>query len=106
MALCPKIKKKIYKRDNNTCFYCGKKMEEVESVESPDHRTLDHVFPKTFGGTNRKGNLVCCCLECNDLKGVLPPFFFMKHREEIKQAIETEKDIFLIDKLEYHLIKP
>jgi len=39
------------------------------------------------------------------LKGVLPPFFFMKHREEIKQAIETEKDIFLIDKLEYHLIK-
>ena len=54
----------------------------------------------------RKGNVVCSCFECNMLKGVLPPFFFMKHRIEIKKAIELETEIFQIDKPEYYLIKP
>ena len=108
MSLAPKDKRRIYQRDNHTCFYCGKKMEATEgqSVIDSDKKTLDHVFPRVFGGTNRKGNVVCSCFECNMLKGVLPPFFFMKHRIEIKKAIELETEIFQIDKPEYYLIKP
>lgn len=46
---------KIYKRDNHTCVYCG----------STKSLTLDHVIPKSRGGTNEWTNLVTSCIKCN-----------------------------------------
>lgn len=46
---------RIYKRDNHECVYCGSKKD----------LTLDHVLPKSRGGTNEWTNLVTSCFKCN-----------------------------------------
>ncbi|MDZ7704017.1 MAG: HNH endonuclease signature motif containing protein [Trueperaceae bacterium] len=47
----------IYRRDDDTCQYCGNGASSV-----------DHLLPKTLGGTDRADNLVCSCGTCNRLK--------------------------------------
>ena len=49
----------VFKRDNHTCQYCGKK-EEL---------TLDHLIPKSKGGKTTWTNLVTACKKCNSRKG-------------------------------------
>jgi hypothetical protein len=49
----------IYRRDNFKCLYCGSK----------ENLTLDHVVPRSKGGTNNWNNLATCCNKCNVLKG-------------------------------------
>jgi CRISPR/Cas system Type II protein with McrA/HNH and RuvC-like nuclease domain len=46
---------RIYKRDGYECAYCGSKKS----------LTLDHVIPKSRGGTNSWENLVTSCFSCN-----------------------------------------
>jgi len=46
---------RIYKRDGHQCVYCGSKKE----------LTLDHIIPKSRGGSNDWTNLVTSCLKCN-----------------------------------------
>ena len=46
---------RIYKRDNYECVYCG----------SSRNLTLDHVIPKSRGGSNNWTNLVTSCQKCN-----------------------------------------
>ena len=46
---------RIYKRDGHECVYCG----------SSRNLTLDHVIPKSRGGTNNWTNLVTSCQKCN-----------------------------------------
>ena len=57
-------RKNILKRDSHTCQYCGK-------INVP--LTVDHVLPKTFGGNDEWENLVCACVECNNVKGNRTP---------------------------------
>lgn len=51
----------IYKRDNNTCQYCGAKSK----------LTIDHVIPRCKGGEDSWENLVVACSSCNTKKGSL-----------------------------------
>jgi len=55
-------RKNIFARDNNRCQYCGKKFPTSEL-------SLDHVIPKTQGGTSNWKNIVCACTNCNKHKG-------------------------------------
>ncbi len=57
-------RKNIVKRDRHTCQYCG---------ESHTQMTVDHVIPKIYGGTDSWENLVCACIECNNIKGNRTP---------------------------------
>ena len=54
-------RKNIYSRDGNTCQYCNKKFPTSEL-------NIDHVIPKSHGGTNTWTNLVCSCIKCNQKK--------------------------------------
>jgi CRISPR/Cas system Type II protein with McrA/HNH and RuvC-like nuclease domain len=56
-------RKRIFKRDNQECVYCGSKK----------HLTLDHVTPRSRGGKNSWTNLVTCCSPCNIKKGSKTP---------------------------------
>ena len=51
----------IYARDKFTCQYCGKKFP-VRLL------TLDHIMPRSRGGSNRWDNLVAACNPCNNRK--------------------------------------
>lgn len=52
----------IYRRDRNTCQFCGKKFPT-------DELTLDHVMPKSKGGQMVWENIVLACASCNNKKG-------------------------------------
>ncbi len=55
-------RKNIFARDKNKCQYCGKKVPTSEL-------SLDHVIPRTQGGTSNWKNIVCACTNCNKHKG-------------------------------------
>ncbi|NIA11907.1 MAG: HNH endonuclease [Nitrospiraceae bacterium] len=55
-------RKAIFIRDNFTCAYCGKVLSDSEI-------TVDHVVPKSRGGSWTWGNLCTCCKKCNQKKG-------------------------------------
>lgn len=52
----------IYRRDRNTCQFCGHKFPTEEL-------TLDHVTPKSKGGQMNWLNIVLACTTCNNKKG-------------------------------------
>jgi 5-methylcytosine-specific restriction endonuclease McrA len=56
----------VYARDRNTCQYCGKR-------HSRHDLNLDHVVPRSRGGTSHWGNIVCSCHACNRRKGGRTP---------------------------------
>lgn len=49
----------IYRRDGNTCQYCG---------ETLGRMALDHVIPHKQGGPTAEFNLVVACWACNSAK--------------------------------------
>jgi len=53
-------RKNIIKRDRHVCQYCG---------NHEGNMTVDHVVPKSFGGTDTWENMVCACEKCNNIKG-------------------------------------
>lgn len=55
-------RKNIYKRDNHTCQYCGRKA-------SSEELSIDHVVPRSLGGESQWANCVLACLKCNVKKG-------------------------------------
>jgi hypothetical protein len=59
LRLC---RRNIYLRDNHTCQYCGKRpiLKDLN---------LDHVKPRSQGGTATWENLVTSCRRCNFRKG-------------------------------------
>ena len=53
----------IYLRDSLTCVYCGTTLADGVVL------TLDHLIPRSKGGTNRCTNLVTSCTTCNFSRG-------------------------------------
>lgn len=49
----------IYLRDNYTCMRCG--AFELEP-------TLDHIVPRSKGGSHKHTNLITCCRVCNSTR--------------------------------------
>lgn len=62
MAISPKLRFEVFKRDGFTCQYCGRKTPVVVLE-------VDHVVPRAEGGTDEIENLVTSCWECNRGKG-------------------------------------
>jgi 5-methylcytosine-specific restriction endonuclease McrA len=59
-------RRNIFARDNNQCQYCGRKFPTAEL-------SLDHVIPRSQGGSNTWENIVCACVSCNVRKGGRTP---------------------------------
>lgn len=55
-----KLRSFIFNRSGGKCVYCGNKATEI-----------DHVIPKSNGGTNSSYNLVASCKTCNQMKSNL-----------------------------------
>jgi len=53
-----RIRFEIFKRDNFTCQYCGRKAPNVELQ-------IDHIIPKSKGGKDIPENLITACWDCN-----------------------------------------
>lgn len=57
---------RIYARDDHRCLWCG------FGACHTDELTLDHLVPRSRGGTNRPSNIVTACRSCNSKRKELP----------------------------------
>jgi 5-methylcytosine-specific restriction endonuclease McrA len=58
----PVTRRGILRRDAHRCAYCA-----------ASANTIDHVMPKSRGGTDTWDNLVACCFKCNNIKSDRTP---------------------------------
>jgi 5-methylcytosine-specific restriction endonuclease McrA len=54
------IREYLLEKWGRKCAYCGAKDTRLE---------IEHILPRSRGGTHRVGNLTLACRECNQLKG-------------------------------------
>ena len=62
----------IYKRDNWTCLICYEPVSSADyshEVYNPDYPSLDHILPRSLGGTHEDSNLRTTHVLCNALRG-------------------------------------
>ena len=83
-----KWRQSIKENWNYKCAYCG----------SEENLTLDHITPRTKGGSDRVINVLCACHSCNHSKchqmwsdWFLSQDFFDK--EKLSKIIEWQKQI-------------
>lgn len=57
-----KLRFQIFERDGFACVYCGRRAPEA-TLE------IDHIKPKSKGGSNHPENYATACRECNVGKG-------------------------------------
>jgi hypothetical protein len=78
---------KVFERDEFTCQYCGKKPPKVVLE-------VDHIYPKSKGGTDDILNLITACLDCN--RGKRDTIIRnVKTKKEVQQAMDEAKEIEL-----------
>jgi|TARA_Y100001970_G_scaffold164447_1_gene200916 hypothetical protein len=81
-------RRKIKERWDYECAYCG----------SAKDLTIDHIVPRSKGGTDFTKNVVCCCHDCNQSKSHTPwedwyfsqEFFSMKRHNKINEWMEPD----------------
>jgi hypothetical protein len=71
------VKMYVRARDKYRCQYCG--------VVMPPDLEVDHIVPRSRGGSNRPANLVAACHDCNTEKGNQTALEF-GHPEVAKRA--------------------
>lgn len=61
-------KKNVIDRDNWVCQLCGKKIDPQFIDPHPKAATVDHIVPKSQGGTHYADNLQAAHYGCNQAK--------------------------------------
>lgn len=88
----------IYLRDGLCCCYCGKGVEDYSTV-----LTLDHLKPRSKGGSNHETNLATSCHSCNSQRQDKPLSTFLKGDAEklnhVKNCRRRKLDLRLAGKL-------
>ena len=65
MSVSKRTRFEVFKRDQFTCLYCGRRPPEVTLQ-------VDHVTPRARGGGDELTNLVTACADCNLGKNAVP----------------------------------
>lgn len=92
-----KLRSFIFSRSNDKCVYCGAKAEEI-----------DHVIPRSSGGTNSIYNLVASCRNCNQMKSNLTLKAFGKKMNKNYSHLEPKKlpkDAAIIQSSRNYMVK-
>jgi 5-methylcytosine-specific restriction endonuclease McrA len=59
---------------DNTCQICHEKFDKKDM-------TVEHIFPRSKGGTKEIENITLTCARCNQIKKDMYPFFDIKNRD-------------------------
>ncbi len=60
----PLTRRNLFQRDHQTCQYCGSRDQPL---------SIDHVVPRSRGGSDTWENVTTACLSCNVRKGNRTP---------------------------------
>ncbi len=77
-AKVTKLDKLLYLQ-NGKCFFCGKVLAKAEA-------SVEHLLPKSKGGTDADGNVVACCVTLNRTFGN------MELRDKVRFVLEQKGD--------------
>lgn len=82
MALSVRTRFEVFKRDEFTCRYCGRRSPEVVLQ-------VDHIVPVCNGGSDDQINLTTSCWECNSGKSGVPLNEVITGEDPHDRAIEV-----------------
>ena len=88
----------VFHRDGRRCVYCDN--ERAERYE------VDHVVPRSLGGTDRVSNLVVSCHDCNVRKGNRPVAEFLAERPDRLMAVRCIQSASLAAATQMNVIVP
>jgi 5-methylcytosine-specific restriction endonuclease McrA len=83
-------RRNVFARDGNQCQYCGRGFPTSEL-------SLDHVVPRSRGGSTSWENIVCACVACNVRKGGRTPH--EARMQLIRQPVKPRRSPLLSVKL-------
>lgn len=77
---CPRaLRLRLYARDGWRCVWCKATVGYIGRGAKASHVvTLDHVIPRSAGGTDTPSNLVTACMHCNRVRGNLSAVDFAR----------------------------
>ena len=78
------VREQLFNKQDGICYICGGNMI-LEDSEDDHYATIDHVIPRSVGGSFMLNNLKCACKICNSLKTNLPLTDSLK--KKIKYAV-------------------
>lgn len=62
-------RERLFHKQRGLCYYCNEPMLLAKGRADARHTdrqvTLEHIIPKSKGGTFRDGNLAAACFACN-----------------------------------------
>ena len=84
--------------EDDVCFYCGEKVTRKT-------RSLDHMYPKVWGGVSIPDNLVLSCNKCNSEKNCLTTWQYLRwsrKRRSKKDKEEVYQNMVANNAAKYH----
>ncbi|MHB8295093.1 MAG: RNA-guided endonuclease IscB [Acidimicrobiales bacterium] len=94
------VREYLFAKWHHTCTYCGASGVGKGSVPL----NIDHIHPRSKGGSDRVSNLALACIPCNQAKGNRPVEEFLAHDPEgLRKVLAQAKALLLGDE---HLCLP
>ena len=62
--LSDELRQRLIKADDHQCAYC-----QTTAANTGQLMTVDHIIPRSQGGSTEFNNLCFCCRACNEFKG-------------------------------------
>ena len=75
------VREYLLEKWGRECTYCGKKDVPLQ---------IEHIHPKSKGGSNRVSNLCLACSKCNQKKSNKPIEEFLKKKTSLLQKIKSK----------------
>jgi 5-methylcytosine-specific restriction endonuclease McrA len=72
------VREYLLEKWQHRCAYCGAENVPLE---------VEHIQPRSRGGTDRVSNLCLACVKCNQAKGNRPIEEFLAHQPEVRARI-------------------
>ena len=91
------IRHYLYEKYGRKCVYCDAEAKAIE---------LDHVVPRSKGGSDRLSNLVLSCHECNQSKGNMPVEKFLEDDPVRLGKLKAQLKAPLKDATAMNIVRP
>lgn len=82
------VRQYLLEKWGRACAYCGAENTPLQ---------VDHIRPRSAGGSDRISNLTLACEPCNQSKGARPIGEFLRHKPQLLERIQQQLQVSLRD---------